>query len=182
MRRATVFVAVLALAAGCGGDDDDTGDHGVVDRSRDVPADVQSFLDRVAPDGEVAFRATYSVLKRFGGQESTVEVESSPPDVTIRAGDVEVVNGEGEAALSDVGIFSGFTTTAPAAAIRAAATRADAGEAQRSTREAAGVELDCVAVPVQDAIAITACLTPEGIFGYVDNAAVRYELTAYEVL
>ena len=178
MRAAALFV-LLALVAGCGRSSPSSPPETVVDRSRELPVDVKAFLDRVADEHTLAFTATYDVLKRLGGEESTVEVEADPPDVTITAGEVVVVNGENEAALSAVGIFSGFMTTGPAKAIEAAARRADAEPARHSSRTAAGIRLDCIQIPVQDTAASTACLTPDGIFGFVDNPAVRYELTEY---
>jgi hypothetical protein len=51
----------------------------------------------------------------------------------------------------------------------------------RSTRSAAGVPLECIAVPVGSSLPATACTTPEGVFGFVDNPSVRYELTSYRV-
>lgn len=183
MRAAALFV-LLALVAGCGRSSPSSPpppSETLVDRTREVPIDVRAFLDRVTDEHTLAFTATYDVLERLGGEESTVEVEADPPDVTITAGEVVVVNGEHEAALSAVGVFSGFMTTGPAKAIEAAARRADAGPARFSSREAAGVRLDCIEIPVQGTAASTACLTPDGIFGFVDNPAVRYELTKYQL-
>jgi hypothetical protein len=62
-------------------------------------------------------------------------------------------------------------------------------DARRSTASApvfsdmtvAGVELACAAVPQGGVVSQTACLTPEGVFGYVDNTAVRIELLSYQV-
>jgi hypothetical protein len=50
-----------------------------------------------------------------------------------------------------------------------------------STRSAAGVALRCIAVPVAESLPATSCTTPEGVFGFVDNPSVRYELTGYRV-
>ena len=173
MRRgAVIVVAALALAA-CGGDDD--ADPGVVDRSREVPADVQAFLDRVADPTEVRFVADYSLLNKNGGGEHELHVESDPPELTVTI-DGETVDLADEAALSRYGIFSGFLAANPRAAIEATARRVDAGEATFSERD----ELDCIAIPVQGAVASMWCLTAEGIFGFVDIPSVRYELTAYD--
>jgi len=38
-----------------------------------------------------------------------------------------------------------------------------------------------MAVPVGSSLPATSCITPEGVFGFVDNPSVRYELTSYRV-
>lgn len=172
MRRTAVIAAVALTLVACG-DGDDT-DPGVVDRSREVPADVQAFLDRVVDPGELAFTAEYDLLNKNGGGEHVVHIESNPPDLEVRI-DGEPVDADDDPALSQYGIFSGFLAANPSAAIEATARRADAGDAVLSTRDG----LDCIAIPVQGAVASTWCLTDGGIFGFVENPSVRYELTAY---
>jgi hypothetical protein len=168
-------LVLVALLAACGGDDG--GAVGVVDRSRAVPADVRAFLARIADPAAVSFVADYSLLNKNGGAEHTVHVESDPPAlrVTIDGAEVDLTD---EPSLAQYGIFSGFLAANPKAAIEATARRADAGDAVRSTREAAGLRLDCIAIPVQGVAASTTCITDDGLVGYVDNPAVRYELTA----
>ena len=41
------------------------------------------------------------------------------------------------------------------------------------------VALHCAGVPQAGVVATTVCLTPQGVVGWVDTAAVHYELTAY---
>lgn len=173
-------LVVLAALPACGGkgDDDSTDGAGVPDRSRPVPADVRAFLERVADPSELAFTATYHLLTKNGGSEHTLVATSTPSGLHLTI-DGATVDPTDEAALSSFGIFSGFLAKNPAAAIEAAARRADAGDAVHTKRTAGGIQLDCIAVPVQGAQSSEACLTPDGIFGYVDNTAVRYELTAY---
>lgn len=174
MRRCAVIVlAALAALSGCG--DGDDADPGVVDRTRDVPADVHAFLDRVVDPTTIAFTATYDLLNKNGGGEHVIHVESDPPELTATI-DGEPVDLDDEPALSQFGIFSGFLAANPRAAIEATARREDAGDAEHTTRG----DLDCIAIPVQGAVASTWCLTPEGIFGFVENPSVRYELTSYE--
>ena len=180
MRRIAVFVIAVALLGACGGGgDDDSADRGVPDRTRAIPADVQAFLDRVADDPTtVPFDATYHLLTKTGGAEHTVTVTSTPPDLHV-AIDGQPVDLANETKLSSFGIFSGFLAKNPAAAVAAAARRADAGDAEFTTKDVAGVKLDCVAIPVQGAQTSTACLTPEGVFGYVDNPTAQYQLVSY---
>ena len=177
MRRLSGIV-VIALLAACGGGGKGATDPGVVDRSRAVPRDVQTFLDRVADPHTLTFTATYNVLNKNGGAEHTVRIESDPPATTVEV-DGHDVRPDDDVTLSSYGIFSGFLAQNPSAAIEAAARRADADEAELTTKEVAGVRLDCISIPVQQAQTSLACLTPEGIFGFVDNPSVRYELTDY---
>ena len=85
-----------------------------------------------------------------------------------------------EALLSEVGLFSRFFSTGPAQALATDARRSTAGEPETSTRTVAGVEVRCMAIPQRSQVAATYCLTDEGVFGWVDTPAVRYELTTYE--
>ena len=174
MRRcAVIALAALAALAGCG--DRDDADPGVVDRSRAVPADVRAFLDRVVDPATIAFTADYDLLNKNGGGTHVIHVESDPPQLSVTI-DGEPVDLDDEPALSQFGIFSGFLAANPSAAIEATARRVDAGDAELTTRG----DLDCIAIPVQGAVASTWCLHPAGIFGFVDIPSVRYELTSYE--
>jgi hypothetical protein len=179
VRRATAFVALALLGAcgGGGGKGDDLG-SGVVDRSRPVPDDVRSFVARVADPTKVAFRATYHLLTKSGGGEHDIGVTSTPPTLAVTI-DGHVVDLADQAAMSAYGIFAGFLGRNPAAAIESSARRADADDAARTSRTVAGVSLECIAVPVQDVTTTELCITPEGIAGYVDTPAARYELTSY---
>ena len=172
MRRLPAIVLGALLLAACG--DDDDLDTGVVDRSRPVPEDVQAFLDRVADPSELAFVADYELLNKNGGGQHVVHVESDPPTLTVTI-DGAPVDLDDEPALAQYGIFSGFLAANPSAAIEATARRVDAGDAELTERGG----LDCIAIPVQGAVASTWCLNDDGLFGLVDNPSVRYELTAY---
>ena len=173
MRRLPAIVLGALLLAACG--DDDDVDTGVVDRSRPVPADVQAFLDRVTDPSEVAFVADYDLLNKNGGGEHVVHVESDPPALTVTIDGTEV-DLDDEPALAQYGIFSGFLSANPRAAIEATARREDAGDAELTQRDG----LDCIAIPVQGAVASRWCLNDDGIFGLVDVPSVRYQLTSYE--
>lgn len=184
-----VAVALLAGAA-CGGDDGGGGDG--VGGPSPLPAELEAFLDRTGPPGRVAFTAGYEVLQKMGGTFTAVEVAVAPPAWQVSAGDVVVIGGPDaatcrvstatcrrgidEAALSSAGVFSGFFADAPARQLRAAAGREGAAEAVFSSHVVAGVALDCAVVPTAP---LTACLTPEGVFGLVDDSARRYGLTSY---
>lgn len=173
MRRCAVIVlGALAVLVGCGGGDDDPG---VVDRSRDVPAAVQAFLDRVVTPAELAYTAEYDLLNKNGGGRHVIEVASDPPELEVRI-DGEPVDLADEPALARFGIFSGFLAQNPLAAIEASARRADAGDAQFPERDG----LDCLAIPVQGAVASTWCLNRDGIFAFVENPSVRALSTCKE--
>lgn len=169
MRRLPAIVLGALLLAACG--DDDDADSGVVDRTREVPADVQDFLDRIVDPADVAVEVSYNLLNKNGGGEHRVDVVSRPPDLTVTI-DGEVVDLDDEPALAQYGIFSGFLAANPKAAIEATARRADAGDAEH-TRDG---ELDCLSIPVQGAVASTWCITAEGFIAAVDTPSVRYEL------
>lgn len=166
-RFAIVLVALLAACGG--GDGGGGGSDGIVERDRPVPADVQAFLDRLADPGTLTLDATYDLLNKNGGGEHVVHVSSPPLAVTI---DDEPVDLDDEPALAAFGIFSGFLAANPAAAIEATAQRADADDAVFSERG----DLDCIAIPIQGTATSTWCLTADGLFGYVDNPSVRYEI------
>jgi hypothetical protein len=137
------------------------------------------------------------VLRKLGGVASTADVVAGPGGARITVGDLVVLTGDhpatcrpsAEACVGEVredqlgqyGIFSRFWSTGPADALRTVVARDDDGPPVTSTRTAAGVPLECIAVPVGSALPATSCTTPDGVFGFVDNPSVRYELTAYRV-
>jgi hypothetical protein len=174
MRAVALFV-VLAVLAACGGDDAASPTPTVVDRGRPVPKEVQAFLDEVVDPATVAFVADYHLLNKNGGGEHEIHVTSRPPtlEVTIDGTAVDLTD---QASLVPFGIFAGFLSANPKAAIEAAARRADAGVAALSTRPGATDDLECIEIPVQEVVASTWCLHPIGIFGYVDTPSVRYEV------
>jgi hypothetical protein len=200
MRRTPLALLVVALAAACSSGSDGGADGGTapptsVDGRRALPADVRAFLDDVAEPGTLAFRATYRVFRKLGGGERELEVVAEPPSWQVRDGDLLFVDGPDAATcrisqercvgevreelLSGTGVFSRFFSTAPARALATDARRTGSGAAVPSTRTVGGVELRCLAVPVGGSTPSTYCLTGEGVFGWVDTPAVRYELIAY---
>ena len=162
-------IALVALLTACGGDDDDATDDTLVDRTRAVPADVQAFLDRVADPAALTLDLTYDVLNKNGGSEHVVHVTSPPLAITVDDEPVELTD---EARLASFGIFSGFLAQNPAAAIEAAARRADADDAVFTERDG----LECIAIPISGTATSQWCLTADGVFGYVDNPSVRYSI------
>ena len=122
-------------------------------------------------------------------------MRSAPPASSVTAGDVLVIDGPSPATcdlaaqtcvgsveeqrLTAFGISSRFWSAGPIDAITGMARRSGGAAPVRSTRTAAGVALDCLAVPVEQAVTATHCITPEGVFGFVENPSVRYELTSY---
>ena len=202
---AVVAAATLALA-GCsdGADDDLTTPPSTPTSTTAAPddsglhPDVRDFLDQAAGATRTPFTATYRVLQKLGSKETTVTVTQAPPSALIEIGDDLVVvtgpdaatcsrseelciDGVREDRVSGAGLLSGsaFYGDSPAATLRTVAGRADAGEPVSSEREVAGVQLRCISVPVDSIVAHEYCITPEGVFGYVDNPAVRLELTTY---
>lgn len=187
MRR-WAWIALVVLLAACSNGDEGGDSAGsttaptVVDRSNPIPPELEPFLARIDPD--LVFTATYTVLQRAGGTTADVTVQATADGTTtITSGDLVVelpASTADEARLSELGIFSTFFAAGPAAQIEATARRADADEPLFDARTVAGVELECVRVPVAGATASQWCLTPEGVFGFVSTPSVQYELTSYE--
>jgi hypothetical protein len=197
-RMLPLLLAAVLLAAACSGSDAPPQARSTVTAVRpdaDVPPALAQFVDGVAEPGSIPFRATYQVLNKLGGQETNVDVVADPPSWQVRIGDLVVVDGSKRATcrtskrrcvgeirdelLAPTGVFSRFFASAPARALATDARRSTAGAPQLSSRTVAGIDLHCAAVPISGAIASTYCLTPEGVFGYVDTPAVHYELTSY---
>lgn len=151
-----------------------------------LPAPLAAFLKGVKPQGDMSFSATFHVLRKLVGNETDIRVESAAGSWTIFAGAL-VITGPpkpstaDEARLSATGVFSSFYADGPASGLAADARRKTADAPVFSDRTVAGVALHCAAVPQAGVITQLACLTPEGVFGYVDNAAVHVELTSYTV-
>jgi hypothetical protein len=193
------LVAALALAACSGGDRPSTEARSTTtaEPTEDLPPEAEAFLERAAGAEDTTFEASYDVLRKLGGVRSTASLVVRPDGARIEVGDLLVVIGEHPATcrfsaeacvdevredqLAEYGIFSRFWSTGPADALRTVVRRDDDGPPVTSTRTAAGVPLECIAVPVGSSLPATSCITPEGVFGFVDNPAVRYELTAYRV-
>jgi hypothetical protein len=186
MRRLLPLLLVVACAVGCSGGERPTTDAAPstsVAPSAPLPAAVRDVVAQVAEPGTLAFRATYHVVRKLGGGETDVTVVAEPPRWTITAGEVVVRarrgRGVDETRLAALGISSRFFATAPARALATDARREGAGEPVTSMRTVAGVDLRCIAVPIDGATPSTYCLTSDGVFGSVDTPAVRYELTSY---
>ena len=197
----SALAVLLALVVGAcsGGDRPSTSAGGTTTTAlaEDLPPEVEAFLRRAAAAEGATFEASYDVLRKLGGVRSTASVIVRPDGARIEVGDLLVVVGthpatcrlSAEACVDEVredqlgeyGIFSRFWSTGPADALRTVVRREDDGPPVTSTRTAAGVPLECIAVPVGSSLPATSCLTPEGVFGFVDNPAVRYELTSYRV-
>jgi hypothetical protein len=195
-RTATALLAVLVLlAAACSGDGGSDGSDGSVRPDRALPPPLVAFLDRVAAPGSVAFSAGYDVLYRLGNLTTPVQVTSAPPQWRIDARGVTVIDGPEadrvtcrapscqrgvhDQQLMSNGVFSRFYSTGPAAALRAAARRDGADAPVFTTASMAGIKVDCVSINIAGAPLLRACLTPEGVFALVDDAARRVALTSY---
>ena len=183
MRRLPALLFAAAALAACSSGGGGSAASSTSTTAADVPPALADFLRAVKPPGTVAFTATYHVTKNHGGTETDVSVTVTPPSYEIRAGDVVVhgpnVSTSDEARLSAVGVFSNFFSTGPTRELETAARRAMAGAPTFTDRVAAGVTLRCAGIPSAGVVADTACLTPEGVYGFVDNVSVRYELTSY---
>jgi hypothetical protein len=195
-----MLLAGALLAACSGGDRPSTAEGGTTTTTapQQLPPELEAFLDRASRSADTAFEASWDVLRKLEGVASTASVVAVPGGAArLTVGDLVVVLGEQPATcrtsaracvgevredqLAAFGIFSSFWSTGPLEALRTAAVREDAGLPVASTRRAAGVALECLAVPVGTALPATSCVTPEGVFGFVDNPSVRYELTSYRV-
>jgi hypothetical protein len=194
-------LVAAVLVAGCSGGDRPSTEAATTTTtappSKDLPPEVRAFLDRAAPGQRAVFRASYEVLRKLGGVSSTAEVVAEGGNARITVGDLLVFTGDHPATcrtsarscvgevredqLAPFGIFSRFWSTGPADALRTVVARDDAGKPVASTRTAAGVALDCLAVPVGASLPATSCTTDDGVFGFVDNPSVRYELTSYAI-
>jgi hypothetical protein len=201
LRRLSSALLAAALLAACSGGDRPSTAEGTTTTttaSKRLPPEAQAFLDEAARSADTSFEATWDVLRKLEGVTSTASVVAAPGGAArLTVGDLVVVSGEEPATcrtsaracvgevredqLAAFGIFSTFWSVGPLDALRTAAGRDDAGTPVPSTRTAAGVPLRCVAVPVGSALPATSCVTPEGVFGFVDNPSVRYELTSYRV-
>jgi outer membrane murein-binding lipoprotein Lpp len=194
------LVAGVLLLAGCSGGDRPSTGAGSTTTAPPVealPPEVEAFLERAAAAETTSFTASYDVLRKLGGVASTAGVVAGPGGARVTVGDLVVLTGDHPATcrisakacvgevreeqLGEYGIFTRFWSTGPADALRTVVQRDDDGPPVRSTRTAAGVPLECLAVPVGSSLPATSCTTPEGVFGFVDNPAVRYELTSYRV-
>ena len=194
------MLLAAVLAACSGGDRPSTGAEGTTTTAttdEDLPPELASFLERARASQDASFEATFDVLRKLGGVTSTASVMADPRGARITVGDLVVLVGEHPATcrtsaracvgqvredqLAPFGVFSRFWSTGPADALRTAVRRDDDGPPVASTRSAAGVALECLAVPVGSSLPATSCITPEGVFGFVDNPSVRYELTSYRV-
>jgi hypothetical protein len=200
IRPLLVALAAAVLLAACSGGDrpsTEVRSPTTAVPTEDVPPEVEAFLQRAAAAEEATFEASYDVLRKLGGVAATALVVAGPGGARITIGDLVVLTGDDPATcrvsarlcvgevredqLGQYGIFSRFWSTGPADALRTVVRREDDGDPVTTTRTAAGVPLDCIAVPVGSALPATSCTTAEGVFGFVDNPAVRYELTAYRV-
>jgi hypothetical protein len=183
---AVVLVGLSACSGSSGG-----GSAGGATQTT-IPAPLQAFIARVAKAGSIPFTAKYEVLQKLGGTTTEVTVDAAPPAWRITAGDVVVIGGPVEAtchvaaatckkgidetALSSTGIFSGFFADSTAQQLRATANRAGATAPTFSQLPVAGVKLDCTILASGP---ITACITPEGVFGLVDDSSRRASLTSW---
>lgn len=195
MRRLLPLLAAALVLAACSGGDGPAATPTTTTTAAPLPPALARFLDGVADPGTVPFRATYHVVRKLGQVANVVDVSADPPSWQLTVGDLVVVGGPApktcarattrcelgvqEARLSETGIFSRFFSTAPARALANDARRPGAGRPVFSERTVAGVALRCAGIPVGGSVAGTYCLTPEGIFGWVDTPAVHYELTSY---
>lgn len=201
MRRLAASALIAVVATGCAGGErpstraEPSTTTAPPGEAEGIGPELAAFLQRAAAGGDAAFSAEYAVLRKLGGTESTVLVESAPPALRLTVGDLVVIDGPSPATcrleerrcdgqvrqeqLAPLGLFTGFATSGPRQAIEGLAARVDDQPPIFSVRTVAGVELDCVSIPVQQSVTNTSCLTPDGVFGYVDNPALRFELTSY---
>src|SRR5215216_407940 len=176
-RPLVAALLAVALLAGCSGGDRPSTDGGSTTTTapaEDLPREVDAFLRRAAASEAVSFEATYEVLRKLGGVRSTATVVSGPGGARITIGDLVVLVGDHPAScrtsaracvgevredqLGQYGIFSRFWSSGPADALRTVVRRDDDGTPVTSTRTAAGVALECIAVPVGRSLPSTSCI------------------------
>jgi hypothetical protein len=199
MRRMLPLLLVALVLAGCSSDDSSPevvrSTTTTTSLTDGLPATLAAFLDDAVEPGAVPFRATYHVLQKLGGRQTDLVVVSDPPAAQIRMGDLVFVDGPKPATcrtssqrcvgdvreplLAPTGVFSNFFGSGPARQLATDARRTVSGDPVFTERTAAGVTMRCAAVPLRGQVVSTYCLTPEGVFGYVDTPGVHYELTAY---
>lgn len=202
MRRLPIVLAAALLLAGGCGSDEPAGTPAPIDggpatrQTLPVHPDLEAFIAEAEAGLEVGHTSIYATLQKLGSTEATVEVRNAPPSTSVAVDDYVVVTGRVEATcrvsaeacveglredrLAAYGLFSGFATTGPVQAMTTLGQRTEVEEPTFGEREAAGIELRCVSVPVEDEVASTWCLTAEGVIGYIDTPALRAELTAHE--
>jgi len=162
-----------------------------------TPSDpvLAEFLAEAGGATKASFTATYTTLRKLGSLEATAEVTQDPPAAMLAVDDLVVVTGPGAATclvsaeacvegvredrLAASGLTSSFYSTGPSATLAALGERPEADPPELSEREIAGVAMRCISIAVQGAVANTSCITPEGVYGFVDSASQRFELAAY---
>jgi hypothetical protein len=198
MRRLLPLVLVLALAvlAGCSSNGPErvpaASSTTTTELTEGLPAELAAFVAKARP---AAFTGTYHVLQKLGGQQSDLQVASDGTTTRITDGDLVFVVGPKPATCSTAtrrcvgevrdqllapsGVFTNFTAGGPSRQLATDARRVQAGDPQFSERTAAGVTVQCAAVPLRGVVASTYCLTAEGVWGWVDTPSAHYELTDY---
>jgi hypothetical protein len=197
-RLGSLFVVVVLAAAGCalgprphlteeaaalgGAPGTPTGDAGA--------DQVLALLEEV---GDGPFTASYQVTRKLGPNVTTAAVVQDGDRRSITVGDIRFLHtdhdvtctlstktcepGVQDARISDYSIGSTFWAGGPARALRVAMTRR-AGAPVASTQNIAGVDAQCVDVPVGAGVEHY-CATPAGPIARWDTAAVTVELTGF---
>ena len=159
--------------------------------SGDAGADrVLALLEAVSNE---PFTATYQVTRKLGPNVTTATVVQDGDRRSITVGDVRFLHtdhdatcvlstrvcepGVQDARISDYSIGSAFWADGPARALRVAMTRR-AGPPVASTQPIAGVDAQCVDVPVGAGVEHY-CATPVGAVARWDTAAVDVELSTF---
>jgi hypothetical protein len=196
MRRVLPLLLAVAVLVGCSSDGAErvptSRSTTTTELTAGLPPDLAAFVAKAKPG---AFTATYHVLQKLGGEQTDLRVTSDGTSTRITHGDLVFVVGPKPATcstqartcvgevrdqlLAPTGVFTNFTADGPSRQLATDARRVQAGDPQFSDEAVAGVTLQCAAVPLRGVVASTYCLTPEGVWGWVDTPSTHYELTEY---
>jgi hypothetical protein len=194
-RPVAALVGALFVLAACGtGERPTLGATVVVGGGAGTPVgDVatDTVLNRLENVAGHTFTATYSLLRKFGNNETTATVVEDGDQVSVTVGDVRFVlgartvtcslakghceDGTLDARISDYSLPSNFYATSPARALRVAFARKTA-DTIASDRTVAGAAATCVEIPLGGG-SEHYCATSVGTVALWDTAATHVELT-----
>jgi hypothetical protein len=197
-RFAVLALAATAVLAGCvTGERPRLGDPVPVGGQEGVPtgdAGVDLVLSRLESSARPTFTAAYEITRKLGPNTTTGLVSQEGDATSVTVGDVRFLLGAEdatcsltdhlcepgtlEARTSDYSVGSAFYAGGPARALRVAYDRRN-GEPRPSDALIAGVDADCVTVPVGPGAEVY-CATAEGPIARWDTAAVHVELTNFQ--
>jgi hypothetical protein len=196
-RLAVLVLAVTVALAGCvTGERPRLGEPIPVGGDEGVPtgdAGVDLVLSRLESQERPTFTAAYEITRKLGPNTTTGLVVQEGEATSVTVGDVRFLLGTEdatcsltdhlcepgtlEARTSDFSVGSAFYAGGPARALRVAYDRRS-GPPAASDARIAGVDADCITVPVGPGAEVY-CATPEGPIARWDTAGLHVELTSF---